>query len=65
MFFAPVESIERIMFRTGEERRFPDVDTPADWDGILPDAGERETEASFSIARFHTQGLDVQGAVLR
>ena len=65
MFFAPVESIERIMFRTGEERRFPDVDTPADWDGILPDAGERETEASFSIARFHTQGLDAQGAVLR
>ena len=65
MFFAPVESIERIMFRTGEERRFPDVDTPADWDGILPDAGERETETSFSIARFHTQGLDAQGAVLR
>jgi hypothetical protein len=65
MFFAPVESIERIMFRTGEERRFPDVDTPADWDGILPDAGERETEASFSIARFHTQSLDAQGAVLR
>ena len=33
MFFAPVESIERVMFRTGSERRFPDVDTPADWDG--------------------------------
>ena len=29
MFFAPVESIERVMFRTGSERRFPDVDTPA------------------------------------
>ena len=54
MFFAPVESIERVMFRTGSERRFPDVDTPADWDGILDNAGEREPEATFAIANFVT-----------
>ena len=54
MFFAPVESIERIMFRTGSERRFPDVDTPADWDGILPNAGDRAPEATFAIANVTT-----------
>ena len=54
MFFAPVESIERVMFRTGSERRFPDVDTPADWDGTLPNAGERDPEATFSIANVVT-----------
>jgi len=54
MFFAPVESIERVMFRTGSERRFPDVDTPADWDGTLENAGEREAEATFAIANVVT-----------
>ena len=54
MFFAPVESIERVMFRTGAERRFPDIDTPADWDGTLENAGARETEAAFAIANVVT-----------
>ena len=54
MFFAPVESIERVMFRTGARRTFPDIDTPADWDGVLPGAGERDPEASFAIAHFKT-----------
>ena len=67
MFFAPVESIERIMFRTGSERRFPDVDTPADWDGILEHAGEREAEAVFAITGFHTYSndADATAAVLK
>ena len=58
MFFAPVETIERVMFRTGSERRFPDIDTPADWDGILENAGEHEPEAIFAITSFHTESLD-------
>ena len=58
MFFAPVESIERIMFRTGSERRFPDIDTPADWDGVLPQAGERDPEATYALADFRTESLD-------
>ncbi len=61
MFFAPVESIERIMFRTGSERRFPDVDTPADWDGTLDNAGEREPEATFAIAALRTEAIDTDG----
>ena len=54
MFFAPVEAIERIMFRTGSERRFPDVDTPADWDGILDNAGDKAPTATFAIANVVT-----------
>ena len=54
MFFAPVEAIERIMFRTGSERRFPDIDTPADWYGTLDHAGDRAPEAVFSIANVVT-----------
>ena len=58
MFFAPVEAIERVMFRTGSERRFPDIDTPADWDGTLAKAGEREPEVIFSIANVKTESMD-------
>lgn len=68
MLFAPVESIERVMFRTGTMRLYPTVDTPADWDGILPDTGESDPEARFSIANFRTSPLNRQtadGAVLR
>ena len=61
MFFAPVESIERVMFRTGSERHFPDVDTPADWDGVLPNAGERDQEATFAIADVRTEALTANG----
>jgi hypothetical protein len=58
MFFAPVEAIERVMFRTGSERRFPDIDTPADWDGTLDKAGEREPEACFAIANVKSEATD-------
>ncbi len=59
MFFAPVEAIERVMFRTGSERRFPDIDTPADWDGILENAGATDPEATFAIAAFITTPVSV------
>ena len=62
MFFAPVESIERIMFRTGAERRFPDIDTPADWDGILENAGERDSEVTFAIANVATAACSADGS---
>ena len=73
MFFAPVESIERVMMRTGTMRLYPTVDTPADWDGILRDAGESDKKAVFAIADFKTAQLEktadgntgLQPAVLR
>ena len=54
MFFAPVEAIERIMFRTGARRTFHDIDTPADWYGTLDNAGEDAPLAVFSIANVKT-----------
>ena len=58
MFFAPVPTIERVMFRTGAQRTYPTVDTPADWYGILPNAGEQEPLCTYRIANFKTTSAD-------
>ncbi len=58
IFFAPVESIERIMFRTGGRRTFPDIDTPADWYGTLEHAGEDAPLAVFAIKDVKTESHD-------
>ncbi|HEY0679425.1 MAG TPA: exo-alpha-sialidase [Chitinophagaceae bacterium] len=47
--FAPVESVERIVFRTGNTRRFPDADTPTDQMYDLKGAGEQLREAAYQI----------------
>lgn len=67
VLFAPAESIERVMFRTGVQRTYPTVDTPADWYGTLPEAGEQDPLAEFRIANFKTaaMGATEVGAVLR
>lgn len=62
MFYSPVHSIERIMMRTGSERLYPTIDTPADWDGILDDAGGSDEEAVFRIANFKTRSVDENAA---
>ena len=64
ILFAPVPSIERIMFRTGQERRFPDVDTEADWYGTLPHAGDVAEEAAFELSNFATSSQDVDGTAV-
>ena len=64
MFYAPVEAIERVMFRTGVERHFPNIDTPADWDGILPNAGATDPEASYAITHFATNAIDTDGKTI-
>jgi hypothetical protein len=58
MFFAPVPYFSRVMFRTGEGRSFPTIDTPADWYGIQPHAGEKDTLAVYRIANFRTSSAD-------
>ena len=58
MFFAPVQSIERVMFRTGGQRFFPTIDTPADWDGTLDHAGDTDPLATYSIANVKTSSND-------
>ncbi len=55
--FAPVESVERIVFRTGETRRFPNADTPTDQDYDLPNANATIKEAEYSILYLKTKSL--------
>jgi hypothetical protein len=55
LFFAPVESLERIVFRTGEPRYFPTPDTPADQPYDVKDAGESDPLAEFYIHSLKTK----------
>jgi hypothetical protein len=54
--FAPVESVERIVFRTGNTRRFPDADTPTDQDYDLTNADAKNKEAVYLIHNLKTKG---------
>ncbi|MFC1223447.1 six-hairpin glycosidase [Pedobacter sp. BG31] len=56
--FQPVADVSRIVFRTGDVRRFPDIDTPADQTYDLKSAGEAEKkEAVYLIKYLKTEGL--------
>ena len=55
--FAPVESVERIVFRTGSTRRFPNADTPTDQDYDLPGADKKDKEAVYSIQYLKTKAF--------
>jgi hypothetical protein len=52
--FAPVASVERIVFRTGGTRRFPDADTPTDQNYDLPNADSQDQEAVYYITQLKT-----------
>lgn len=54
VFFQPVETVQRIAFRTGEVRRFPNADTPTDQDYDLPAAASRVKEATYFIHSLST-----------
>lgn len=55
--FAPVESVERIVFRTGEIHRFPNADTPTDQDYDLVNPNVRDEEALYLISYLKTKAL--------
>lgn len=55
IFFAPVHEIERVVFRTGEVRRFPNADTPTDQDYDLDAKGEPIEEAVFYLKSLKTE----------
>ena len=55
--FAPVESAERIVFRTGGTRRFPNADTPTDQDYDLSNANAKDNEAIYFIHYLKTTSL--------
>lgn len=53
--FAPVESVEKLVFRTGITRRFPDADTPTDQDYDLPNANTIAKDAVYYIHSVKTK----------
>lgn len=53
--FAPVSSVERIVFRTGSTRRFPDADTPTDQDYDLPGADRKGKEVIYHVGYLKTK----------
>ncbi|HSC55043.1 MAG TPA: exo-alpha-sialidase [Phnomibacter sp.] len=55
--FQPVASVERIVFRTGEIRRFPNADTPTDQDYDLPNANAKGQPVRFLIHSLKTKQL--------
>ncbi len=57
----PVESISRIVFRTGMPFDKPDINTPADQDFDMPRADESDAKAGYHIA--HVTSRSVDGSV--
>lgn len=55
--FAPVHSVERLVFRTGATRRFPDADTPTDQDYDLPKPDRKDQEAVYFIHSVKTEAM--------
>ena len=64
ILFAPVHKFQRIMFRTGEVRRFPNADTPTDQDFDVPQTGKPVPEAAFYIKSLKTFKTNRSAAVL-
>lgn len=57
IFYAPVDTLERIVFRTGPPNDFPTPETPADQTYDLDDAGDLESAAEFYIHYLKTNQL--------
>ncbi len=55
IFFAPVATVDRVVLRTGNTRRFPDADTPTDQDYDLQNADARGKEAVYYINYLKTK----------
>ncbi|MCE7041358.1 exo-alpha-sialidase [Dyadobacter sp. CY312] len=55
ILFAPLESVERIVFRTGEVRRFPNADTPTDQMYDLKNTEKKAEKAEYYIKSLKTK----------
>ncbi|MBN1184858.1 MAG: hypothetical protein JXB49_21410 [Bacteroidales bacterium] len=55
IIYAPVQAVERIVFRTGDIRRFPDADTPTDQDFDVEKGGKPDLKAVFLIKSLKTK----------
>jgi len=61
-FDTPVEAINRIVFRTGDEFTHPTIETPADQTEDMPRADEFDPMAVFEIANVKTYSTDADAA---
>ncbi|HLW20993.1 MAG TPA: hypothetical protein VKX33_11730, partial [Cyclobacteriaceae bacterium] len=61
LFFAPVDAFERVVFRTGTQRYFPNPETPTDQDYDLANPGEEVPEALFYVRSLITENNDDDG----
>lgn len=58
IFYAPVSTLEKIVFRTGSPRDFPTPETPADQFSDLEDAGASAQPCAFFIHELKTERTD-------
>ena len=65
LFFAPVHQLDKIVFRTGEVRRFPNADTPTDQDFDIEQDGKPVDEAVFYIKSLKTTKAGSGASVLK
>jgi hypothetical protein len=54
LFYAPVAALQQIVFRTGEIRRYPNIDTPTDQDFDVKQDGKPLPEAKWWIGTLKT-----------
>ncbi|MEG1586025.1 MAG: exo-alpha-sialidase [Bacteroidales bacterium] len=52
LFFIPLASVEKVVFRTGEPRYFPTIETPTDQSYDLENAGKPVSNAAFALTYF-------------
>lgn len=67
MFYAPVSTIERMVFRTGTVRTFPTPETPADQTYDIDHAGDQAPLSVYRIANVQSSSADkdASSAVLK
>jgi hypothetical protein len=65
LFFAPVESIGRIVFRTGDVPEIPTVNTPYTSDADLPQADEEDEKAAYAISYLQSGSPTPSAALLK
>lgn len=54
LFFAPVASLQQVVFRTGEVRRYPNIDTPTDQDFDVKQDGKPLPESKWWVGSVKT-----------
>lgn len=64
LFFNPVESVTRVVFRTGDIATEPTPNTLADRYTDLPDSGASELKAAYYILHLRTSNPDTSAAIL-